>query len=122
MAVFLSVGLLELVMRPHDASLARLLPTFFQQMIVGGAAGWAAGRATPWIINRIDLEFEGLYPALNVALVALTFGLTQAAGGSGFLAVYISGLIVGNAACLHKRGLIAFHDGLAWLMPDRDVP
>ena len=116
MTVFLSVGLLGLIVHPHEASPARLIPMFFQQMIVGTLVGVGAGHATRWSINWIKLEFEGLYPVLSVALVVLTYGVTQATGGSGFLAVYVSGIVLGNANYVHKRSLTVFHDGLAWLM------
>ena len=116
MTVFLSVGLLGLIVQPHDASLVRLVPIFFQQMIIGTLAGIGAGQVTRWSINWITLEFEGLYPVLSVALVVLTYGVTQAVGGSGFLAVYVSGIVLGNANYVHKRSLTLFHDGLAWLM------
>ncbi len=116
MTVFLSVGLLGLIVRPDAASPARLIATFFQQMIVGTLAGIVGGRATRWAINWIKLEFEGLYPVLSVALVVLTYGVTQSIGGSGFLAVYVSGIVLGNTTYVHKRSLTVFHDGLAWLM------
>jgi cell volume regulation protein A len=115
MTVFLSVGLLQLILTP-GASLLRLLPMFFQQMLVGTVAGIAAGRLTRWAINWITLEFEGLYPVLSVALVVLTYGVTQSLGGSGFFAVYVSGIVLGNETYIHKRSLTVFHDGLAWLM------
>ena len=85
-------------------------------MIVGTLAGIVGGRATRWAINWIKLEFEGLYPVLSVALVVLTYGVTQSIGGSGFLAVYVSGIVLGNTTYVHKRSLTVFHDGLAWLM------
>jgi potassium/hydrogen antiporter len=116
MTVFLSVGFLELIVHPQNASLARLVPMFFQQMIVGTLVGVGAGHATRWSINWIKLEFEGLYPVLSVALVILTYGMTQVVGGSGFLAVYVSGIVLGNTNYVHKRSLTVFHDGLAWLM------
>jgi cell volume regulation protein A len=116
MTVFLSVGVLELIVNPLDSSPARLVAMFFQQMIVGTLLGVAAGHAMRWSINRIKLEFEGLYPVLSVALVVLTYGVTQAIGGSGFLAVYVSGIVLGNQNYVHKRSLTVFHDGLAWLM------
>src|SRR5580693_1146052 len=116
MTVFLSVGLLQLILAPAGASLVRLVPIFFQQMIVGTAGGIGAGKVTRWAINRIKLEFEGLYPVLSVALVVLTYGVTQSIGGSGFLAVYISGIVLGNETYVNKRSLTVFHDGLAWLM------
>lgn len=116
MAVFLSIGALSLLMRPGGASLVSLIPSFFLQMIVGTIAGFAGGKASLWALNHAKLEFEGLYPALSVALVVLTYGATQALGGSGFLAVYVSGIVLGNAAYVHKLSLTVFHDGLAWLM------
>jgi len=116
MTVFLSVGVLELIVNPLHSSPARLAAMFFQQMIVGTLLGVAAGQATRWSINRIKLEFEGLYPVLSVALVVLTYGVTQTIGGSGFLAVYVSGIVLGNQNFVHKRSLTVFHDGLAWLM------
>jgi len=116
MAVFLSVGALAVITHPGEASLLHLVPSFFQQMIVGTLAGYGAGKASVWALNHANLEFEGLYPALGVALVVFTYATTQALGGSGFLAVYISGIVLGNAAYVHKRSLTVFHDGLAWLM------
>ena len=116
MTVFLSVGLLQLILAPVSASLLHLVPMFFQQMIVGTIAGIGAGKATRWAINWIKLEFEGLYPVLSVALVVLTYGVAQSLGGSGFLAVYISGIVLGNETYVNKRSLTVFHDGLAWLM------
>lgn len=116
MTVFLSVGLLQLIVGDQGTSLARLIPAFFQQMIVGTLAGIGAGKITRWAINGSRLEFEGLYPVLSTALVVLTYGMTQTIGGSGFLAVYVSGIVLGNENYLHKRSLTVFHDGLAWLM------
>ena len=116
MTVFLSVGLLQLILAPAGASLVRLVPMFLQQMIVGTAAGIGAGKATRWAVNWVKLEFEGLYPVLSVALVVLTYGVTQSIGGSGFLAVYVSGIVLGNETYVNKRSLTVFHDGLAWLM------
>ena len=68
-----------------------------------------------WVINRIGLDHDGLYPVLSLTLVLLTFGLTSYVGGSGFLAVYIAGVVMGDRAYIHKRSLTRFHDGLAWL-------
>lgn len=116
MAVFLSVGVLQLIMQPGQGSLWSLVPVFFLQMIVGAVAGVAAGRASRWIVNHARLEFEGLYPVLSMALVVLTFGVTQWLHGSGFLAVYVSGIVLGNTTHVHKASLKLFHDGLAWLM------
>jgi cell volume regulation protein A len=69
-----------------------------------------------WLINRIRLPVEGLYPVLTVALTLLTYGGTAALGGNGFLAVYLAGLTLARGNFIHKRSLLRFHDGLAWLM------
>ncbi len=115
MAVLLTLGFIHLLTHP-DASLIELIPRFFWQMILGGAAGYGMGKGIVYIVNHLKLEFEGLYPVLTVSLVALTYGGVSWMGGNGFLAVYLAGLIMGNQKVIHKRSLIRFHDGLAWLM------
>jgi cell volume regulation protein A len=67
------------------------------------------------VINRAQLDQDGLYPVLSLALVALTYSATALIGASGFLAVYVAGIVMGNSVYLHKRSLTRFHDGLAWL-------
>ncbi len=115
MAVFLTTALTGLLADPNS-SLLRLVPTFFQQMILGALLGYGMGRAMGWLINRIRLQVEGLYPVLTVALTLLTYGGTAALGGNGFLAVYLAGLTLARSDFIHKRSLLRFHDGLAWLM------
>ena len=115
MTVFLGIGLLGLITQKNH-SLISLIPLFLQQMALGGILGWAFGKVGTFAINRIKLEFEGLYPVLTIGWILLTFASTQYAGGSGFLAVYITGITLGNANLLHKKSLIHFHEGIAWLM------
>ena len=62
-----------------------------------------------------SLESEGLYPVLTLAAVILTYGAAAALGGSGFLAVYLAGIVVGRGEFIQKRTLMRFHDGIAWL-------
>jgi cell volume regulation protein A len=115
MAVFLAVGLVQLL-TAGEASLAALVPLFFRQMLLGGAIGYGMGRAMVWAVNRARLAHSGLYPVLTLSLVTLTYGGTAAVGGNGFLAVYMAGIVLGNARFIHKNSLLGFHDGLAWLM------
>jgi cell volume regulation protein A len=68
------------------------------------------------VINRLHLEYDGLYPVLSLSLVLLTYGLADALGGNGFLAIYLAGLVMGHSRFVHKGSLMRFHDGLAWLM------
>jgi len=115
MAVLLTTGIIGLILTP-DSSIFSLVPTFAQQMAVGGLMGYGLGRFTVWLINRIKLETEGLYPVLTLAMVLLIYGLTTIIGGNGFIAVYLAGLIIGNSVIVHKKSLIRFYDGIAWLM------
>jgi NhaP-type Na+/H+ and K+/H+ antiporters with a unique C-terminal domain len=115
MAVFLTMGFVSLLAN-KDASLMDLLPMFFLQMPVGALLGWIMGKGMVLAINRLRLEYDGLYPVLSLSLVLFTYGLTDILGGNGFLAAYVAGLIMGNSSFVHKASLIRFHDGLAWLM------
>lgn len=89
---------------------------FVQQMAIGALAGWAMGVLATRLVNRMQLDFEGLYPVLLLALVLLTFSGTQLIGGNGFLAVYLAGIVMGNRSFVHKKSLLQFYDGQAWLV------
>ena len=115
MAIFLTVGLIQLIQIP-ERSPFYLIGLFLLQMLMGGFLGVLMGWLTVWIINHIRLGYEGLYPVLTLALVFLIFGITTILGGSGFLAVYLAGMVLGNREFIHRRSLLRFHDGLAWLM------
>lgn len=114
MAVFLTLSLVALIQEP-GTHLAGLALAFVLQMGLGLALGYVTGRVATLVINRARLDYDGLYPVLSLALMALVFGLTSYAGGNGFLAVYVAGITMGNSVFIHKRSLMLFHDGLAWL-------
>jgi len=115
MAVFLTIGMIRLLVDPA-ASPLDLPGLFAQQMIIGAALGYGIGQGSVFTINRLRLEYEGLYPVLTLTLALLTYGVAASLGGNGFLAVYLAGLILGNSSFVHKKSLARFHDGLAWLM------
>lgn len=115
MAVFLTLGLTRLLSTP-TAGLLDLVPLFVAQMVIGALCGYGAGWALTWLINRLRLQQEGLYSVLTLALVLLIYGLTTVLGGNGFLAVYLAGIVMGNRNFIHKRSLLRFHEGVAWLM------
>lgn len=115
MAVFLTIALTGLLLNP-EMSLTALIVAFGLQMIVGAAFGVVGGWLMTIAINRLRLEYEGLYPVLTLALALLIYGGTALAGGNGFLAVYLAGIALGNRPFVHKRSLTRFHDGVAWLM------
>jgi cell volume regulation protein A len=84
--------------------------------MLGAGVGILMGFLNIRIINRIKLQAEGLYPVLVLALMFFTFSFTDIIGGNGFLAIYISAIILGNTQFIHKKSLIRFYDGQAWLM------
>ncbi|HET7361740.1 MAG TPA: potassium/proton antiporter [Salinimicrobium sp.] len=115
MAYVLTLIFLGLVLNP-DQSIVSMIPMFFQQMILGGIAGFVFGKFSKVVINKINLDFEGLYPVLVIALMYITFSATDALGGNGFLAVYLSAVYIGNQDLIHKKTILRMFDGLAWLM------
>lgn len=115
MAMFLTVGFIQLITHP-DMHPISLIGLFIRQMFIGAVLGYAMGRVMVLLVNRIKLGYEGLYPVLTLSLALLTFGLVDIMGGSGFLAVYLSGIVLGRYDFIHKRSVLRFHDGLAWIM------
>ncbi|MCC6956534.1 MAG: potassium/proton antiporter [Anaerolineales bacterium] len=115
MAIFLTVGLIQLITQPGSSGFS-LIGMFVQQMLIGAAIGYGMGRVMLFLVNRLKLGYEGLYPVLTLSLVFLTFGLTDLIGGSGFLAVYLAGIVLRSQDFIHQKSLMRFHDGLAWIM------
>ncbi|GAA4244750.1 MULTISPECIES: potassium/proton antiporter [Winogradskyella] len=115
MAYVLTLACLSLVIN-QDQSVFTMVLMFFQQMILGGIAGFAFGKLSKIIINRIKLGFEGLYPVLVIALMFITFSATDFVGGNGFLAIYICAVYLGNQDLIHKSTILKMFDGIAWLM------
>jgi potassium/hydrogen antiporter len=114
MAVFLTIGIIQLLTIEHK-SLGSMVSLFILQMGIGGALGLGFGKTMIIILNRLKLAYEGLYPVFSLAFVAFIYGMTAFMGGSGFLAVYLAGLIAGNSEFIQKKSLFRFFDGLAWL-------
>jgi cell volume regulation protein A len=115
MAYVLTLAFLTLAVN-QDQSIVSIIPLFLRQMFLGGIAGFAFGRVSKFIINKIKLDFEGLYPVLVIALMFITFSATDVVGGNGFLAIYICAVYLGNQDLIHKKTILKMYDGLAWLM------
>lgn len=115
MAILLTTGFISLLSNP-ELTFASMIPAFFLQMLLGAFLGCFCGWLMAVIINRLRLAYDGLYPVLLIALVLLTYSITALLGGNGFLAVYLAGIMVGNRSVIHRRSLMRFFDGLAWLM------
>lgn len=114
MAIFLTVGLLEVLVNDLPIGLG-LLKMFAMQMGVGAAVGLGIGYSTARIIGRIKLQATGMYLVLVAACGMLAYGAAANLGGSGFLSVFIAGVVVGNSRFAFQRSTFLFHDGLAWL-------
>lgn len=115
MAVFLTVGMIQLLTQPN-AQITDLFGSFVLQMTIGALFGVLFGRLLVFLANRIQLGFDGLYPVLTLSIVFLAYSVTTMLYGNGFLAVYIAGIVAGHQDFVHRRSVIRFHDGMAWLM------
>ncbi len=115
MAVMLTIALIRLLMEP-STSFGELVAFFVVEMVVGTVVGIAMGEIMRRAFNALDLQVEGIYLVLSVALVLMTYGLTTFLHGSGFLAVYLAGLSMQRKPFVHQQNVLRFHDGLAWLM------
>jgi cell volume regulation protein A len=114
MAIFLTVGCIE-VLLGNVALGPELLGLLVLQMSVGGVVGLLGGYAAVEVGNRIELGAGGLYPVLMSAVGLLVFGLAAQIGGSGFLAVYLAGVVIGNRRLTFQRSIRRFHDAISWL-------
>jgi potassium/hydrogen antiporter len=115
MAYFLTISLTTIIAN-QQLDIFPLLLLFGKSFLIGGAMGYCMGRISHWLINKIKLDSDGLYPVLVLGLAMFTYSATQVIGGNGFLAIYLSALVLGNNDFIHKRSLKKFYDGQAWLM------
>jgi cell volume regulation protein A len=113
-AILLVVGCIEAL---EDASfgLPDALWLAAQELAIGAVDGLAAGLLGVFILSRVTLPSAGLYPVASIAIAALAFGGADTVHGSGFLAAYVSGLVLGSFSTPARRTIITFHDGLAWV-------
>jgi potassium/hydrogen antiporter len=95
--------------------LADMALEFVIELSVGAVAGLAVGLAGVAALKRVPLTTPGLYPVASMALAALAFGAGDALHGSGFLSVYLAGLVLGSAELAEREAMETFHDGLAWV-------
>ena len=114
MAIFLTVAVLELLAAGRTQFEAGVFLAFAHQFGIGAALGLAGGRLVVMLINRLRLH-SGLYPLLAMAGGLLVFGVTQQLGGSGFLAIFLAGVVIGNSRLQAAQNILRVHDGLAWL-------
>ncbi len=115
MAVFMTLGIISVIESAEFNGL-NLLVFFAKQMVFGAFFGYVMSRVIITTMNRLDLEYEGLYSVLSLSLVLFTYAAASYFQGNGFLAVYLAGLLMAKEGFFYKKNLLHFHDGLAWLM------
>lgn len=113
-AIFLTITLIEWVLQPQAVTTVDLVAALARQMIGGAVLGGIGGALLTLAVNRLRLA-PSLHPLLALAGGLFTYGMSAHIGGSGFLAAYLAGLILGNRARLARRSIQRFHDGIAWL-------
>lgn len=114
MAVFLTVTLIDMIASGQTGLHWGLLGHLLREFGIGGLLGLGGGWLMLQLVNRINLA-GGLYPILVVAGGLVVFSLTNALHGSGFLAVYLCGLVLGNKPIRSRHGILHMLDGMAWL-------
>lgn len=93
----------------------RLLIDIPVQLLVGAGVGLVIGYVGVILLRRARLGTVGLYPALTLSLAFASFGIGTVAYGSGFLAVYVTAVVLGNKSLPYRSGLIRIHDAIAWM-------
>ena len=101
---------------PSAARYGFVIRDFMVKMSVGLAVGYLLGRLAVWLYNKIDFDYNGLYYALGIVIVLLTFSAAECCWGNGFMAVYTAGIVMGNSRFVFHNGLGRFNNGLAWIM------
>jgi potassium/hydrogen antiporter len=113
-AVLLVIGFIDWIEKP-GYGIGDMAILFVEELgagaIVGIAVGWLAVQG----LQRTRLDSTGLYPVATLATAAIAFGAADVLHGSGFLSVYVAGLVLGSARIPAKRTVTVFHQGLAWV-------
>lgn len=93
-----------------------IIDFIFSQLLVGLLVGFIVAKLGDWVLNKIQLNIDGLYPIFVLGLVLLSFEICNKFNGNGYICVYVIGIIIGNHTFPHKRFTLHFFDGLSWLM------
>ena len=115
MAYMLTIALIQVVASGSDLSIGGVAKDLLVQFFFGGVIGFAFGKFSVWLINKIELSNASLYPILLLSLVFIAFTTTDLLKGNGYLAVYIAGVVVGNARLVFRKEVNTFMNGLTWL-------
>jgi cell volume regulation protein A len=113
-AVLLVLGFISWIKEP-GYGVAEMLGLFGREALIGAACGLLAGRVASEALQRVRLPTPGLYPVASLATAAVAYGSAESLRGSGFLAVYLAGLVLAHRPIQSAQAIASFHQGLAWL-------
>ncbi|MBE2315160.1 potassium/proton antiporter [Solirubrobacter sp. CPCC 204708] len=113
-AILLVIGGIEAI-NHADFGLVDALWLAASELAIGAAVGLAVGALGVIVLRQVTLPSAGLYPVASIAFAAIAYGGAQTAHGTGFLAVFLAGLVIGSASSPARRTVITFHEGLAWV-------
>ncbi len=113
-AILLVIGCIEALEDP-SFGLEDALLLAARELSIGFVVGLVVAAGSVLFLRRVRLPSAGLYPVASLATGALAFGTAQSLHGSGFLAVFLAGLVLGTVSTPARRTIITFHDGLAWV-------
>lgn len=114
MAVVLTLALTEAALHDRLPGAGAFLEAAIQ-LSIGAALGWLLGHAGRWVLTRVRPAAGGLYVVLTLGIAFVAFGLPTLLFGSGFLAVYVAGVVLGNGPLPYRSGVLRVHDALGWL-------
>ncbi|MDO4435978.1 MAG: potassium/proton antiporter [Cardiobacteriaceae bacterium] len=114
MAILLVSALILLNTNPEEQNLSSFILMLLQQMGLGIVMGWVFGRILAGVLPKIRLA-EGMYSLLIVSGGTIIFATTNLLGGSGFLAIYLAGLVIGNRKTRATEHVLQVMDGMAWM-------
>lgn len=115
MAYILVISLIEIIKIGTVPNLWIIGGQLLLQLLIGTLVGFSIGKLAVFVINRIKIGNDSLYPILVFTFCIFIFSITYFVKGNSYLAVYIGGLVIGNSKFVHKRSAMNFFDGLAWL-------
>src|SRR4051812_3431522 len=113
-AVLLVLGCIEAI-KHDDFGIVDALWLAGRELALGAVVGLAVGFLGVWFLRNVTLPSAGLYPVASIAIAALAFGDAQSLHGSGFLAVFLAGLVMGSVSTPARRTIVTFHEGMAWV-------
>lgn len=113
LAYMLTVIILGLI---GDKGYNTIIPMLLNQVILAVLVAVLLSKLTIYLLRNIHFEIDGFYPIFIMGIAVLSYALSEYFGGNGYLAVYITGLMIGNSKIPHKKSIFQFFDGISWIM------